>query len=997
MIEIRILKFIGRVCRVSRQYISKGLHGDAGLICGMLVLFAGGMMNAGVTVWTDEKTEDAEALILGVETRKAGNQSRLFLELDVGKVRADKPLKLVVLSAEQSPVIRITDEKGVAVPYQLAIGGRFVQLEAGEVTYQEIEGFEIVVADSEVRPYLVVIETAEGKPVEKIEIHYEAATFEMATSRLNLAPQIASPRHEPQTRSPRAYERNEGFVLENTFLRAEFSTVGGQLRVKSLTNEYAGKNILMDPRQSHVFLTEIEGKRFGAEDWQIRGVQVVGDNQVQLEMGLADYGLVANFTLTIEEQGLRFGLEVENQSRQERAWKVAFPQLGGMSISEKPENDYYLFPLRGGLIQNTNANLRSYYGANIAWWQMVHLYSPEQGTGVSIRSLDEEGLYKGITLRKGKTNPAFATMTKDASVERVEPGYVWEQSLPGGEGTAFTIEYPQYKRAAGQRMSYPDAVLEMHPGDWHQAMRVYADWARDVWDWRPMNTGLRDVWNIQVINNSIVAGGQAPDLFKDGQWYQDYADNSWGMSEFGGWWEWQEKGPFGTSLANARKEVGERFAARSQLDSRRNPATGKLAWAGGGRGDYDEPVSWGGWPAMRQSVDAAHQAGKLVGLYTSPFLASNESRIGSRGRELAVINPYLPSLPRDALPTAPREGYLIRYMVWVMCIDQEEYQDFVAQQIADMVKNSGVDMVRLDQIGVVGWPCFHPDHNHMYAEPGHHAWMRATNSLIRKTREATEKVNPHTLLMGEYPGNDRMSAELDGTLTYELHFWSYADLRVLPINVFRFYFPEIKLYEHRPNLSPEIDYAEEVAFWNGVGAFLRLYPDAYQRVLEENGNAFDSQDVEPLIPTLETHVYANRFSSEDKDVILLFNDRESEVSGNVLQANDHQHRRYFDLFAGRELNPVDGRIHLDIPSKSVAAVARFTRTIDVESVHSRPVLAVRAEVEEASWQVCNPEGKVLKDGSLNEVNSWLSSYAGKEPLHVKLFSGKYLIDATNLP
>lgn len=979
-----------------RKLFTVYVHGIAGLACWMLVMFMGGVMQAEVAVWTEEKTEDVGELMIGVERREVGSQSRIWLELDVRKFRSDRPLKLVVLSAETSPVIRITDEKGVAVPYRLGIGGRFVELEAGEVSYQELEGFEIVVEESEVRPYLVVIETALDKPVGEIGIHYEAATFEMGTGRLNLAPEIASPRHDPQPRSPRAHVTESGFVLENTFLRAEFSTTGDRLRVKSLRNEYAGKSILVDLAQTHLFLTEIEEKRFGAEDWQIRGMKIVEDNQVQLEMRLADYNLAAQFTLTIEEQGLRFGLEVENRSRQEQSWKVAFPQFGGLLISTNPEQDYYLFPLRGGLIQNMNANLRSHYGANIAWWQMAHLYSPQEGTGVSIRSLDETGLYKGIALRKGKTNPGFATMTEDVSIANLNPGHVWKQSLPGGTGTAFTIEYPLYTREAGQRMAYPDAVLEMHAGDWHSAMRVYADWAHKVWDWRTSST-LDDVWEIQVVNNTLVGGGTVPDLFKDGKWFDGYANNRYDMSEFGGWWEWEEKGPFGTSLANAKEEVGERFAARYKLGQHRNPATGKLARAGGGRGDYAEPVSWGGWPAMRKSIDAAHQAGKLIGLYTSPFLVSNESRIGKLGRELAVINPNSPPLPDGVLLNAPREGYVIRYLAWFMCIDQEVYLDFVAQQMADIAKNSGADMIRLDQIGISGMPCFHPDHDHIHAEKGHNAWMRATTSMVQKTREATNKVNPDLSLMGEYPGNDRLSAELDGTLSYELHFWSYADLRVLPVNVFRFYFPEIQLYEHRPNRSQDIADGISVSFWNGVGVFGSAYPEAYKRVLKENTNAFVSRDVEALAPTLAAYVYANRFSSEGKDVILLFNDREAEVNEAVLQADSGENSRYFDLFTGRELTVREGAIHLKIPSKAVAAVARFPRTIDVTNRNGRPVVALRAEVADAEWEVCNSEGKTLTQGQLDEINAWLSGYSGGESVHVKLFSGKYLTDAVDLP
>ena len=58
--------------------------------------------------------------------------------------------------------------------------------------------------------------------------------------------------------------------------------------------------------------------------------------------------------------------------------------------------------LWGGVIASQNTNFRSFYGDDTAWWQMATLFSPTGGGGLLLRSLDENGMFKGIALRKGR-------------------------------------------------------------------------------------------------------------------------------------------------------------------------------------------------------------------------------------------------------------------------------------------------------------------------------------------------------------------------------------------------------------------------------------------------------------------------------------------------------------------------------------------------------------------------------------------------------------------
>lgn len=944
-------------------------------------------------MWSEQEVSDAGNIISNAEIQKKDGKQRFWLELNQAAWDQQHPLKIEVFTSARKPGIRATDAQGVAVPFSLHEGGRFVEIEAGEVVYQEMNGFELTLQPAAVKPTLIVVETDSQYAVEKVVIRYDTGNAG-EEDRLTLTPVIAKPAFTPKERAPRITRNGSELVLENKHLKAGFKIQNNRIRLTSLFDEYAGKNILTFPEQTELLLVEVEDKRYGLKDWTLERLDIRG-NHVLLALSLPELRIHADLKITVEEQKLLFDLELENRSSKEQSWLIAYPQLGGISISDRPEQDYYLFPLRGGLIQKMNVNLRAHYAANVAWWQMINVFSPEKGSGLALRSLDTEGQYKGLAMRKGKENPDYATWIRDASMMRNNPNYVWKQSLPAGEGTSVAIEFPRFVREPGKRIQYPQASLEIHAGDWRKPMQDYADWAHQVWDWRPLSSKLDDVWGIQVANNTIVAGGQVPDLFKDGKWYQDYEDNGYEMTEFGAWWEWSKKGPFGISLEDeSYKEIlGERFAKRFGKSIRPNPATGKLEWPYGGRGDYDEPVSWGGWPAMRDVVGKAHDAGKLIGLYTAPLLADGNSRISQKhAKDWVVVNPFVPPLPDDAFPDLPRDGRVISYMHWTMCLNNEGYLDFVAEQMARILEGSGADMIRLDQIGHTGFSCHNPNHKHLHGEWGHHVWMRAMTSLVEKVRATTEKVDPEVILMGEYPGNDYLSARLDGTLAYELHFWNYPELRVVPVNIFRFYFPRMKIYEHRPQLGPRMDYSTEISFWNGVGTFVQKYPESYRLLLLENGDAFNSADVEALVPTLQNHLYANRFGHENKQVWTLFNDRATDIHGAVLKAENQKDVRYVNLFTGEELPVSEKSISLEVASKGIAVVARFTRSLKLEK---NQVSAI-GTWSDSSFSLVDDQGKTRLRGTLDELNQGLVDHSASNGWLVKAWQGKYLRDVVRI-
>jgi len=116
--------------------------------------------------------------------------------------------------------------------------------------------------------------------------------------------------------------------------------------------------------------------------------------------------------------------------------------------------------------------------------------------------------------------------------------------------------------------------------------------------------------------------------------------------------------------------------------------------------------------------------------------------------------------------------------------------------------------------------------------------------------------------MTECPGYDYLFSALDGCLSYDLSFSIMGpppeSVRIMEVNIQRFYFPECKLFEINPlGRDPE----HKKTFWNGVACFGSFLPTPFYHIYKDNEDAYASRDCETLVPTLAKRVYANRFTA----------------------------------------------------------------------------------------------------------------------------------------
>jgi hypothetical protein len=148
----------------------------------------------------------------------------------------------------------------------------------------------------------------------------------------------------------------------------------------------------------------------------------------------------------------------------------------------------------------------------------------------------------------------------------------------------------------------------------------------------------------------------------------------------------------------------------------------------------------------------------------------------------------------------------------------------------------------------------------------------------------------------------------------------------------------------------------------------------------------------PLIATLLPHVYANQFRTADKSITLIYNARKFTVDEPVLKVLSDAGHHYFDLLNNREL-PVDNNaISLLMHSGDVAALVRLSKVLSLQnnkvSISKIPANAVLT--------ICDKDGNTLWRQNVSNRQIALPASLPSDAVAIKLFSGKYLVDANAL-
>ena len=660
-------------------------------------------------------------------------------------------------------------------------------------------------------------------------------------------PDIAAPKGIRQLPRKLVFEDQKA-IIDTGVLRCHCAWDGGRLQVKELYSYDLDKQVLLKPEELRLILLRVHEKNYDIRDAQVQEV-APRDGGFRASLLFPEISVKAELAVWGDPDGeLRMSLEVRNAGWETTGIITYFPVLEDLQLSDKPEDDFYLFPHMGGLISQLPCRRRGIYGHSYTLFQLLDVFSPQNGGGIYLRADDATGLYKNFAINKAGDATGRIEYTDWPLGGRIPVKHIYPKGLEAKQGTSLAIDYVERVCEPGKGFRYPDAALGGHVGDWRVAMQIYADWAHRVWKWQSGPTHMADVWYIQA------GRGTAEPLYSAGLSYLDPRSN---FAEINGYWTASEVGPWGS--------VVDEKTRWSFID----PVTGHRIITSN-RGDYGNDgynPQWGGLSTLRKFISDIKATGRHLILYTVPMIAMSSTKLAQEHCPAwNVRNPEWWAPKGHDRPDQPQDKSLVLlYGGYRMCMENPEYQDWVVENLTRLLKDTGADGVRLDEFGNSGYICLSNEHKHWegYAY-NHNSNLQAVSKMMRRLRESFDTFPEHKFLMTEFVGNDMFCSSQDGALSWHTAINDYKN-NPAPIYLMRFFFPEVKYFEideYKPGAAKRRDW--RYWLWNGLGVYNSGgYPAKITDMLKRNADTFAYGRGEPMVKTLHPYIVANTFTAQD--------------------------------------------------------------------------------------------------------------------------------------
>jgi len=546
-----------------------------------------------------------------------------------------------------------------------------------------------------------------------------------------------------------------------------------------------------------------------------------------------------------------------NLSGSEKKLAYAFLTLENLFISE---DQWYCFPRCGTVINNIPISLNAPYSGSFPM-QFIDVYHPQLG-GVYVMKHDLTDEYKWFSLKK------------DVAI-------------------SLRIDYMEKRLKPKGSIVLPEAVIGVHAGDWHEALRAYQEW---VQSWykpaAPRKQWFRDIFNFRQQFVYFALPRKSGMFDDDTKEYHFREVIEKDIADFGGVdylhifdWAWS-------------KEYGR-------------------------CGDYNHWEQIGGVKAFRRAISEIQEMGIPVGLYIEGYLVDPQSNIGkAHGEEWQLLN---------------KDGEPYNYFApsYNICSAVRGWQEYLAETYARVCRETNANGFYVDEMGFAdpGHCCYSEHHGHSVPEPP----LRGQRDLVRKIRQS---LPPDVAVYTEECPTDVNSQYQDGAFTYAISSVS-DDWSPTHLNLYRFAFPDFKTFEiitcDRP-LGSDYQSVKRI-FFNGEGIWIegiaedwftpetRAFIAKMHRVFKSHLEAFRTLNPMPLVPTLVGDVYANEFPAPNETVWTLYNARYATARGELLAVKHREGDKYVDIWNEQTLNPriSDGYAHLslELGPKDVGCVARL--------------------------------------------------------------------------
>ncbi len=659
-------------------------------------------------------------------------------------------------------------------------------------------------------------------------------------------PAAAANRHLPAPTRPVVLS-GKRITLNTTSLQAEFDVSQG-ITLRSLQNKFLKHVGATRFASGSFFELGAPGTILTSDRVNVTGVRLDGNSVVVDLDARPQVPIAGTLRLAISETGqIRMTLRVQNRSAGPLTPIVNFPAFSRAVIGTS-ESTWYFYPRLGGVINNLPTHQREPYSHYFPL-QITGLFNPSLGGGMYLLVRDLSRIYK------------FYVTDKNA------------------EGVDWRVEYLPREYQPGETIEIAETDLGGRTRDWRPQLAAYRQWAKTWYKpTAPRKTWFRDVYNYRqhyvrstYPQPGIVQTIRTADLYdtKTKTYHlQDVVEKD---RTFFGLLDYLHIFDFGNS-----------------------DVYGRVC-------DYSHYEEIGGKEKLAAAIAGTQNGGVSVGLYIEGYLCDQRSLWGrDHVKEAAIVqrngSPLMwPGLPEHSMCPA--------YPPW------QDYLASVYRRVAGELKPMGM---YIDEHGLTAeWQvCWSRKHGH----PTPWAPLRGEWELGGKIRAA---VPAGIATLVEHTPIDVNSQLHDGTLSYTVAF-DDTDLAPHHVDLFRFIYPTFKviqLVSPKPFIEGNWGLLK-FPFFNGEGYWFNQvvptnFEPAAQRfvrraltLLHAHAEAFRSEEPEPLVPTENNLIYANRFPARSETVWTLYNAGYRTYRGPVLRVPHVPGVRYWDAWNETELEPV---------------------------------------------------------------------------------------------
>ncbi len=590
------------------------------------------------------------------------------------------------------------------------------------------------------------------------------------------------------------------------------------LNIQSLFHKTGYHDLLTQPTPLFSFLS---GRmQITSEQFSIENYHL-NQNGLTLVLQSMEPTLPLQFNINLKADAgteLLMQASVRNQGYTPQSLRLLFPDMRDIRLSEDIQNDYYFFPLRRVAHGNQPVRLMGVHSGEFPL-QFFDLYSESGHFGLALHTRDTDLVLKRFRFEKRTQGSRMG----------VEFGF----HLP------IQIEAQSFH-------AFPPVMLDFHPGDWHVPFDNYRQWSRQ---WYTTNKASRRILkDVFICRRDYPIGGTGYlfDLTRDSYTFDRLiheSETSLGgidMIDISGW-AYSEK--YGRVGNYTRYELG---------------------------GEND----------LRHSISTCPVP---VGLYLEGYLIDPRSKVGhEKASEWQIIT-------KDGEPktwSGNDEMFMDSYAAG--------WRDYLGTTLKSVAQDTNADALYVDQYGFgdSSKACFSTHHEHAV---GAHPLI-GEHGMLKHLRNELDKLDQPVAIYTEQVPNDISSQYTDAAFSYAMA----GDVDYpspVKLNLFRYAFPDFKVIElFHPGIDPKGISAEDakLCFFHGEAMWLKgrakswyskefraFTKEAYE-VVHNHHDTFTSGKVEPLLPTLQRGVYANRFSSDHKMVITLYNSNLHTVRGDLM-------------------------------------------------------------------------------------------------------------------